>query len=166
VPVGPTTVAGYGVTAVGVALALVAFLAGDRSEQTLGVLVAGGVAALAFVVTQVNRYAQARELARRPVNPSPVLGAALSAVAPGELTRLAIRPAAATGAMAPGPSLDELEHDGPRTPDEDESFGPEDDDPRAAAPFDRAYEVPDFDPEHEVRDLHDGEHGARSEGGR
>jgi hypothetical protein len=43
--------------------------------------------------------------------------------------------------------------EGPTTPDEDETFGPEPDDPRAAGPFEQPYEVPDFDPALEQRDL-------------
>lgn len=47
--------------------------------------------------------------------------------------------------------------EGPSTPDEDEFFGAEGDDPRAVAPFESAYEVDDFDPVHEYagHDLHD-----------
>jgi hypothetical protein len=43
--------------------------------------------------------------------------------------------------------------EGPTTPDEDDSFGPEPDDPRAAGAFGEPYEVPDFDPAHEERDI-------------
>ena len=43
--------------------------------------------------------------------------------------------------------------DGPRTPDEDEAFGAELDDPRAAGRFEDPYDVPDFDPTHEQRDM-------------
>ena len=49
--------------------------------------------------------------------------------------------------------------EGPDTPDEDEAFGPEEDDPGAAAPFDQPYEVEDFDASHEERDLHEHEEG-------
>jgi hypothetical protein len=43
--------------------------------------------------------------------------------------------------------------EGPTTPDEDDAFGPEPDDPRAAGAFGEPYEVPDFDPAHEERDI-------------
>ena len=43
--------------------------------------------------------------------------------------------------------------DGPRTPDEDDAFGAEPDDPRAAGRFDDPFDVPDFDPAHEQRDM-------------
>jgi hypothetical protein len=41
----------------------------------------------------------------------------------------------------------------PVTPDEDETFGAEPDDPRAAGRFEDAYAVSDFDPTHEERDM-------------
>jgi len=43
--------------------------------------------------------------------------------------------------------------EGPTTPDEDAAFGPESDDPRAAGTFAEPYEVPDFDPAYELRDM-------------
>lgn len=67
VPVGKTTVAGWGTTATAAVLALVAFLSGDHSEQTLGTVVAGTLAVVSFAVTQLGRYWQARELARAQV---------------------------------------------------------------------------------------------------
>jgi hypothetical protein len=47
--------------------------------------------------------------------------------------------------------------EGPRTPDEDETFGPEPDDPRAAGRFEDPHDVPDFDPALEERDMCSGE---------
>jgi hypothetical protein len=47
--------------------------------------------------------------------------------------------------------------EGPRTPDEDHSFGAEPDDPRAAGRFEDPYDVLDFDPAHEQHDLCSGE---------
>ena len=41
----------------------------------------------------------------------------------------------------------------PVTPDEDETFGAEPDDPRAAGRFEDPYEVPEFDPSYEQRDM-------------
>jgi hypothetical protein len=43
--------------------------------------------------------------------------------------------------------------EGPITPDEDDAFGPEPDDPRAAGAFEEPYEVPDFDPAYELHDM-------------
>lgn len=34
---------------------------------------------------------------------------------------------------------------GPTSPDEDETYGPEPDDPRAAGAYDDPYDVPDYD---------------------
>ena len=62
VGVGVTSVAGYAVTLAGVVAAVLAYTQGDRSEQTLGTITAGAVAAVAFVITQVGRYAQAHLL--------------------------------------------------------------------------------------------------------
>jgi hypothetical protein len=64
VPIGPSTVTGYSVTLVAAILAVLAFVQGDHSEQTLGTIVAGAVAGVAFVVTQIGRYLQSRELAK------------------------------------------------------------------------------------------------------
>jgi len=41
---------------------------------------------------------------------------------------------------------------GPTTPDDDETFGPEPDDPRAAGAYHDPYDVPDYDPAHEEHD--------------
>jgi len=43
--------------------------------------------------------------------------------------------------------------EGPATPDVDESYGPERDDPRAAGAFNDPYQVEDFDPANEERDM-------------
>lgn len=43
--------------------------------------------------------------------------------------------------------------EGPPTPDDDEAFGPEPDDPRAAGSFEHPYEVSEFDPSNEERDI-------------
>jgi predicted cation transporter len=69
VPVGVTSVAGYTVTLAGVVGAVLAFLKGDRSDQTLGVLASAGLAILAFLSTQLGRYVQAHAL----VKTAPVL---------------------------------------------------------------------------------------------
>jgi hypothetical protein len=38
---------------------------------------------------------------------------------------------------------------GPTSPDDDETYGPEPDDPRAAGSYHDPYDVPDYDPAHE-----------------
>jgi len=60
VPVGVSTVSGYGLTVIAFAAAVVAYLTGDHSQQTVGTIAAGGVAALAFAITQIGRYVQAK----------------------------------------------------------------------------------------------------------
>lgn len=64
IPVGPSTIAGFLSTILAGALAVVAFVAGDHSEQTLGVIVGGALAAISLVTTLLGRYAQARAAIR------------------------------------------------------------------------------------------------------
>ncbi len=66
VPIGRTTVAGYSVGGAGFVLALIAFMSGDGSQPTVEAIAAGAVAAASYLVTQIGRYVQARELARKP----------------------------------------------------------------------------------------------------
>lgn len=61
VPTGAATVTGYGVSLVSFVLAVIAFLTGDHSEQTVGVIVAGAVGLGALAVTSAGRFIQARE---------------------------------------------------------------------------------------------------------
>lgn len=58
VPVGPTTIAGISGALTAFALAIVAFIDGDRSEETIGALITGAVL-LATVLW--GRYRQATE---------------------------------------------------------------------------------------------------------
>lgn len=46
--------------------------------------------------------------------------------------------------------------EGPATPDEDETYGPEPDDPRAAGGYASAYEVPGYNESYEQGDCCDG----------
>jgi hypothetical protein len=69
VPVGPTTVAGYSVTAVAFAAAVTAYLTGDHSQQTLGTILAGVLGGLAFLSTQAGRFVQAHHLAKAVASP-------------------------------------------------------------------------------------------------
>ena len=70
VAVGVSTVAGYTVTASTFAAAVVAYLSGDRSQDTLVVLALGAFSAVSFGVTQVGRYAQAHAQAGNATNPA------------------------------------------------------------------------------------------------
>ena len=47
--------------------------------------------------------------------------------------------------------------EGPLTPDDDETYGPEPDDPRAAGGYHDPYEVDDFDPANEQHEMCCGE---------
>lgn len=89
VPIGPTTIAGYSVTLAGALGAVIAFKSGDRSEQTLGTLAAGVFAAIAFVVTQVGRYVQAREIAKGSASALNAAAASAGTAAPGLALALA-----------------------------------------------------------------------------
>lgn len=73
VSVGLATKAGYSLSAAALAAALIAYLTGDRSDQTLGTLTAAGVAVLAFVITQAGRYLQAYALAKPTPPPAPAV---------------------------------------------------------------------------------------------
>lgn len=61
---GTATIAGYSTSLALFVLATYAFVAGDRSEQTLGTLAAGIAGGVIFAITQIGRYIQARELAK------------------------------------------------------------------------------------------------------
>jgi hypothetical protein len=64
VPIGPTTVVGYGGTVVGLVASVLALIFPNGDEQTIA-LVASSVFTLgSFLVTQIGRYVQAKELAR------------------------------------------------------------------------------------------------------
>lgn len=70
VPVGPTTVVGWGASAAGlVATVLVAVLNVDQEEALL--IASAALTIVSFVVTQVGRYLQARELAKKTLTPVP-----------------------------------------------------------------------------------------------
>jgi hypothetical protein len=64
VPVGLATKLGLTVTTAGFASALAAFLAGDRSEQTLGAIIGGVIGFGAMIYTMYGRYSQAKELTK------------------------------------------------------------------------------------------------------
>jgi hypothetical protein len=90
VPVGFTTKLGASVTATGLAAAIVAFVTGDRSEQTVGTLTAAGVAVLAFAITAIGRYAQAHAQIKAAAPAQPVIGRALTSAAAGEPVQIAL----------------------------------------------------------------------------
>lgn len=62
VSVGLATVTGYSVSTVAFVGAVLAYLGGDHSDQTVAIIGCGVVGALAFVVTNVGRYLQARSV--------------------------------------------------------------------------------------------------------
>jgi hypothetical protein len=59
VPVGLTTKAGYTVSFLAFVAAIVAFVSGDHSDQTLGTIVAGAIGLVSLAATQLGRYVQA-----------------------------------------------------------------------------------------------------------
>src|SRR4051794_5159705 len=65
-PVGLGTKVGLGVSSAAFVAAVVAFITGDRSEQTLGVLVSAAVGALTLAVTIGGRMLQAALRGRGP----------------------------------------------------------------------------------------------------
>ncbi len=65
VPIGPTTVAGYGATIVGLIATILATML-DVDQQQAAVIAGAVFTVVSFGVTQIGRYAQARELAKRP----------------------------------------------------------------------------------------------------
>jgi hypothetical protein len=64
VPIGPSTIAGYSATTIAFSLAVVAYITGDRSEQTLGTLAAAAAGVIALVVTNIGRFLQAKEIVK------------------------------------------------------------------------------------------------------
>lgn len=62
VSVGLATVTGYSVSTVAFVAAVLAYLGGDHSDQTVAIIGCGIVGALAFVVTNIGRYVQARSV--------------------------------------------------------------------------------------------------------
>lgn len=82
VSVGLATVTGYSVSTVAFVAAVLAYLGGDHSDQTVAIIGCGIVGALAFVVTNVGRYWQAKVAIQNPpaaapgATPMPVYGSA------------------------------------------------------------------------------------------
>lgn len=79
VPVGPTTVAGWGVTFTAFVTALVMYLTGHGGgTQELGIICASGAGLVVFLVTQIGRYVQAH--AQVKPRPTPTVPVQLAAV--------------------------------------------------------------------------------------
>lgn len=72
VPVGLSTNVGLGTSGVAFALAILAFIQGDRSEQTLGVVAAGVVGIVSLGITMGGRMIQARAQINAQANPAVV----------------------------------------------------------------------------------------------
>jgi hypothetical protein len=64
VPFGPQSIAGYTFSFATLIAAVLAFIEGDRSEQTVGTIVFGVASLIALVVTSHNRTRQAVNLAQ------------------------------------------------------------------------------------------------------
>jgi len=76
VPIGPTTVVGYGGTVVGLIAALLSMIFPDGDEQTIALIASSLFTLGSFLVTQIGRYIQAREMAK-PVPVQNVVAAPL-----------------------------------------------------------------------------------------
>jgi|HubBroStandDraft_5_1064220.scaffolds.fasta_scaffold01601_6 hypothetical protein len=62
VPIGTTSVVGWSASAVAFGTALVAYLTGDHSAQTVTSVEAAGVGLVMLAVTHLGRYAQVRKI--------------------------------------------------------------------------------------------------------
>ncbi|HMS60635.1 MAG TPA: hypothetical protein PKD63_00025 [Solirubrobacteraceae bacterium] len=71
VSVGLATVTGYSVSTVAFVAAVLAYLGGDHSDQTVAIIGCGVVGALAFVVTNIGRYWQAKVAIQNPPAAAP-----------------------------------------------------------------------------------------------
>lgn len=69
VPIGPTTIVGYGGTVVGLIAAVLSMVFPDGDEQTIALIASSVFTLGSFLVTQIGRYMQAKEL----LKPSPVV---------------------------------------------------------------------------------------------
>lgn len=65
VPVGPTTIVGYGGTVVGLIASVLVLIFPDGDEQTIALIASAVFTLGSFLVTQIGRYVQAKELAKR-----------------------------------------------------------------------------------------------------
>lgn len=69
VPIGPTTIVGYGGTVVGLIASILVLIFPDGDQQTIALVASSLFTLGSFLVTQIGRYIQARELAK----PAPVV---------------------------------------------------------------------------------------------
>lgn len=105
VPIGPTSVAGYGVSTAAFVAAVLAFINGDHGPSTIGVIAAGTIGALAFLATQIGRYRQATAQITATGAPAITVGQ------PAQLEARSFPPAIAGQLLSAGP---------PELADEDE----------------------------------------------
>jgi hypothetical protein len=82
VPIGPTTVVGYGGTVVGLIAAILVLIFPDGDEQTIALIASSLFTLGSVLVTQIGRYLQARELAK-PVPVQNVVAAPLVTTSSG-----------------------------------------------------------------------------------
>lgn len=132
VPIGPTTVVGYGGTVVGLIASILALIFPDGDEQTIALIASAVFTLGSFLVTQIGRYMQAKEL----LKPSPVVVQAAAPVLTASSGSGAVLRGGAMGAGTPPQNRDP---DRPKDPavdligDQDlpegyEEDGPPDDD--------------------------------------
>lgn len=84
VSVGITSAVGYALSLTGFGAAIVAYLTGDHSADNVNVIVTGGIAVLAYVVTSIGRYLQAKALIINP--PAAAAGAIANTTPPAGMT--------------------------------------------------------------------------------
>lgn len=112
IPIGPATIAGYSVSLAGFIAAVLAYANGSRDEQTLGVITAGAIGAIAFVITQAGRYAQAkaeilvkRALHLEPIQLEAIRGETATTMPPAGM----VYPTSSTAVLEPADIDDEAE---------------------------------------------------------
>ena len=116
VSVGLSTVTGYGVTTAAFVGAVLAYLGGDHSNQTVAIIACGVVGAIAFMVTNIGRQRQAVAITHAAAY-GPVVSLAEPASNAGDVIT--------QGTQDPLPKdLVGLEHDGPVTDTGDAEAAP------------------------------------------
>lgn len=114
VPIGPTTILGSSVSIAAFGLAVVAYLTGDHSQQTVGTIVAGAVSLGALAITAAVRGKQAQVLAHKAIavydGLSPVAQAEIESLRQRVDDAVAELQARDLGGVEPGDPLPALPH--------------------------------------------------------
>lgn len=148
VPIGVASATGYSVSTAALVLAIIAFLTGDRSEQTLGTIAAGTFALLTLLATQLGRFWQAKEKIRA--------AATVEAAARSVPESVPLQPMMSSPARVPNITVNVPAVQAPAAdavPEGAAGMSPPmvfDHDDLAGEP-----ESPQAGPEHEQRDIHD-----------